>query len=405
MAATLANSGTNPLTGKRALKEPYVKNVLSVMHSCGMYDYAGEWSYRIGLPAKSGVGGGIIAVLPGQFGIGTFSAPLDEQGNSCRGIQVCEELSERFKLHMFKTRFSTAAVVRRSYRATTVRSKRRRGSAQESILAQKSSTIFVYELQGNLFFSTIEQLLRQITAEIDSFVFLIVDLKRVLQIDDCAVALLDQMRDVLEERDKTLMLAHVPESCAEFFAPNAPSKWRIERLFSNIDSALEWCEDRLLEQVQPDLLCEGCRVPLSQMEILAGFSHPEIALIESVLKEMRYSAGQIIITEGDVADSLYFLAAGRVSISLNIKNGSRRQRLSTLTPGLAFGELALLDGDTRSADVIADEPTFCYVLPTVKLRALATSHPEIQSKLIFNIGRELSARLRHADAEIRSLAE
>jgi glutaminase len=90
---------------------------------------------------------------------------------------------------------------------------------------------------------------------------------------------------------------------------------------------------------------------------------------------------------------------------LNIKNGSRRQRLSTLTPGLAFGELALLDGDTRSADVIADEPTFCYVLPTVKLRALATSHPEIQSKLIFNIGRELSARLRHADAEIRSLAE
>ena len=77
--------------------------------------------------------------------------------------------------------------------------------------------------------------------------------------------------------------------------------------------------------------------------------------------------------------------------------------LSTLTPGLAFGDLALPDGGTRSADVIADEPTLCYVLPTAKLKTLSRSHPEIQSKLIFNIGRELSARLRRADAEIRSL--
>ena len=88
---------------------------------------------------------------------------------------------------------------------------------------------------------------------------------------------------------------------------------------------------------------------------------------------------------------------------LNIKNACRRQRLSTLTPGRAFGDLALLDGGTRSADVIADEPTLCYVLPTAKLKTLSRSHPEIQRKLIFNIGRELSARLRRADAEIRSL--
>jgi glutaminase len=79
--------------------------------------------------------------------------------------------------------------------------------------------------------------------------------------------------------------------------------------------------------------------------------------------------------------------------------------LSTLTPGLAFGDLALLDGGTRSADVIADEPTLCYALPIAKFRTLATSHPEIQNKLISNIGRELSARLRRADAEIRSLAD
>lgn len=104
MGATLANGGVNPLTGVRAIEEQYVKDVLSVMYTCGMYDFAGEWGYRVGIPAKSGVGGGIVAVVPGEIGIGTFSPPLDERGNSVRGIQVCRELSERFGLHAFETR-------------------------------------------------------------------------------------------------------------------------------------------------------------------------------------------------------------------------------------------------------------------------------------------------------------
>jgi glutaminase len=69
-----------------------------------MYDFAGEWAYKVGLPAKSGVGGGIIAVVPGQAGIGVFSPLLDERGNSARGIRVCEELVERFGLHIFDCR-------------------------------------------------------------------------------------------------------------------------------------------------------------------------------------------------------------------------------------------------------------------------------------------------------------
>src|SRR6266699_969040 len=89
MAATLANRGTNPLTGKPAIRGEYVESVLSVMASCGMYDYAGEWLYRIGMPAKSGVSGGVIAVLPGQLGVGVFSPPLDTRGNSVRGLRVC----------------------------------------------------------------------------------------------------------------------------------------------------------------------------------------------------------------------------------------------------------------------------------------------------------------------------
>src|SRR4029078_3503742 len=82
MAATLANRGVNPITGKQAIRGEYVESVLSVMGRCGMYDFAGEWIYRVGMPAKSGVAGGIIAVLPGQLGIGIFSPPLDDHGNS-----------------------------------------------------------------------------------------------------------------------------------------------------------------------------------------------------------------------------------------------------------------------------------------------------------------------------------
>ena len=101
MAATLANQGVNPLTEERALSSEYIKDLLSVMLTCGLYDFAGEWAYRVGLPAKSGVGGGMIAVSPGQAGIGIFSPLLDEQGTPVRAVRVCEALSERFGLHIF----------------------------------------------------------------------------------------------------------------------------------------------------------------------------------------------------------------------------------------------------------------------------------------------------------------
>jgi len=101
MGATLANGGVNPITGVRAIEQQYVQDVLSVMHTCGMYDYAGEWAYRVGLPAKSGVGGGIVAIAPGQLGIGTYSPLLDAKGNSARGIKICQDLSERLGLHIF----------------------------------------------------------------------------------------------------------------------------------------------------------------------------------------------------------------------------------------------------------------------------------------------------------------
>jgi glutaminase len=101
MSATLANMGVNPITGEQAFDVRCVKDILSIMFTCGMYDFSGQWAYHVGVPAKSGVSGGVIAVVNRQMGIATYSPRLDQYGNSIRGIQVCQELAARLGLHAF----------------------------------------------------------------------------------------------------------------------------------------------------------------------------------------------------------------------------------------------------------------------------------------------------------------
>jgi glutaminase len=101
MGATLANGGVNPLTDERVMAEQPATLTLSLMATCGMYDHSGEWMARVGLPAKSGVGGGIVAVQPAQFGVGVYSPRLDSWGNSVRGAAVLRTLSSEFDLHVF----------------------------------------------------------------------------------------------------------------------------------------------------------------------------------------------------------------------------------------------------------------------------------------------------------------
>lgn len=101
MAATLANGGVNPATGERAFPLRYVRDVLSVMYTCGMYDFAGEWAFEVGVPAKSGVSGGILAAVHGKLGLAVHSPGLDLHGNSIRGVQVCQEISNRLGVHVF----------------------------------------------------------------------------------------------------------------------------------------------------------------------------------------------------------------------------------------------------------------------------------------------------------------
>ncbi|WP_208597698.1 glutaminase A [Desulfogranum mediterraneum] len=104
MGACLANGGVNPMTGRRAVKEEFVRDILSLMAITGLYDASGPWFFRTGLPGKSGVGGGILAVVPGRFAIAAYSPPLDRFGNSVRGVRAVEALSDEWGLHLLGVR-------------------------------------------------------------------------------------------------------------------------------------------------------------------------------------------------------------------------------------------------------------------------------------------------------------
>jgi glutaminase len=101
MGATIANLGAHPVTGQQVFDIDAVRDTQSVMFSCGMYDYSGGWTYEVGIPAKSGVGGGILGVVNRQLGVSTYSPRLDRNGNSARGISTFKMMSEVLGLHAF----------------------------------------------------------------------------------------------------------------------------------------------------------------------------------------------------------------------------------------------------------------------------------------------------------------
>ncbi len=401
MAATLANHGGNPLTGSRALAPKYVKNVLSVMSSCGMYDYSGEWIYRVGLPAKSGVGGGIIAVLPGQVGLGVFSPLLDAQGNSVRGLLVCEELSRRFNLHIFDAFATAGAAVRRAYDGRTVASKRQRRVWEQAILRRTGGEIHVYELQGDLYFASMEQLFRRLTTDIGRLSYLILDGRRVARADATALSLLSQMRAVFAGAGKPLLLAGFSEDIRAAMGadPGLPNLLP----FADTDAALEWCEDQLIAAAAAGDATSDVTVTLAAMDVLADFNATELAVLRPLLTLRRYDPGEMIIREGDAADRLFLLASGSAVVSLRLPDGARSRRLAAFAPGVVFGELAVFGGGTRTADVIADSAAECYELDSGGLATLAAAHPAVYAKLLLAVGRSLAERLRRATAEIRAL--
>lgn len=159
MAATLCNGGVHPVTSERIIPQPSVRQVLSVMTTCGMYDAAGDWVSRVGIPAKSGVAGGIIGALPGQVGIAAFSPNLDERGNSVRGVAICEQLSLDMGMHMMDVSQLARATVQ-TYVSTIV------AGESEPHHPHCQRDVVVFKMRGAVRFAGSERLTREIAREL-----------------------------------------------------------------------------------------------------------------------------------------------------------------------------------------------------------------------------------------------
>ncbi len=393
IGATLANGGINPVTRERAMQADNVRSVLSVMNTCGMYDYAGGWQYNIGLPAKSGVGGGITAVLPGQLGIGTFSPRLDAVGNSYRGVKVCEDISRTFGLHLFEDRGGGLFPLRRFYRGDEVHSKRVRRREQVKLLDRYGHLIIIYELQGELGFIEAERVTRRIVEDMDSAYHFVLDLSRVLRLDRVALDLLNTARRTVQAAGKGFGIVTVSDA--------VPAQFEQELHFPTMDAALEHFEDRLLEAAGASGGTDA--VPIEQFDLLAGMGEAELQQLLARCRRRAFTTGETLIRQNAPADELFFLLAGQVDIVVRVGNGPG-YRVSTAEPGNLFGELALFGKVPRTADAVAATDGEMLVLDRHGIEDLSANAPSAWAALLLSVGASLSERLRRANGEIRALS-
>ncbi|MEP7241437.1 MAG: glutaminase A [Devosia sp.] len=394
IGATLANGGLNPVTGERALSAEHVRSVLSVMNTCGMYDYAGGWQFDVGLPAKSGVGGGITAVLPGHLGIGVFSPRLDAVGNSERGVKICEDLSRNFRLHLFEDRGSGQDPVRRFYRGTDVRSSRVRRQAETETLDHDGYAIAICELQGELSFVEAERVSRRIGEELSSFSFLILDMTRLRRVDPVAEQLLVMVRDMLHAHGHAFAIVSGDARMRELAGAHG---------FPALDPALELFEDSLLARMLEAEAISKDRVELTEFALLHDWPPERVAALADRLTLRSFAASEPLIEAGAPARALYFLTAGRVNVQINVTGGMAR-RVSTIDAGNVFGELALFGQSKRTADVVAASDGELLELTADTIAAFSATDPQLHTALALAVGRSLADRLGRANREIQALS-
>jgi glutaminase len=359
-----------------------------------MYDYAGEWIYRVGIPAKSGVSGGIIAALPSQLGLGTYAPLLDSHGNSVRGLKVCEALSSHFDLHLFNRNGDVRNGIIADYDIGGVSSRRSRQPHEQQILDEHQKDCHVYELAGALTFGTIDYLSRQLVRRQNESQLVILDFHRVPTTTKAAGRLLGEALTELSAVNTTVILCGIQSQSpvAAVFNPliESPSKLR---KFAILDEAIEWSEDQIIYRYGGyGRLHDPTTLP--EQQLLEGLTAGQIEALGTRMTLRTYQAGQRIIGSEETAKSLFFLQSGMVSVKL--ANGVR---LATLVAGMVFGEMALLD-DRRSADVWADSLVECLELPLEAYAKFREIYPQVGERIIRNLAALLAKRLISANTKI-----
>jgi glutaminase len=393
MAATLANRGVNPVTSQQVMTPYAISRTLSVMTSSGMYDYAGEWIYRVGIPAKSGVGGGILAALPARLGLGSYSPRLDTHGNSVRGIRVCEALSSHYDLHMLNRSDDARTSIIADYSIGKNPSRRSRRQHERDILARHHEQVRVIELVGTLSFSNVDYVSRQLASR-SRPQFVIFDLHRVTSLTRAGARLVAEEFRELAAHHVTVVLAGVKRGSREW---NIIREWsgglKNVRDFYLLDTAIEWAEDQLVYRYGGAIDFHET-TELSEQPLLAGLSPEELADLAAIGTVRHYKAGETIVSAGAPATSIFFLRSGAVHVTL--PDGVR---LATLTAGMAFGEMALIE-PTRSADVLADASAAAIEISIADFERFRDRHPKAGERIMRNLAKILADRLIIANTKV-----
>ncbi len=408
VAATLANGGRHPLTGELAASDATVRDTLSVMATCGMYDGAGEWMYEVGLPAKSGVSGGIFAVLPGQLGIGVWSPPLDGRGNSVRGVAVCRDFARELDLHLVRGARPPSPVRTRGSVAS-LPSKRSRGAHERERISSDGERSLVIELQGSLGFVAAETLAREALPTDGAADAVVVDLRRVQSIDPAVAGLLADLVAALGGRGAAVAWSGTgPHGEVLSLVDDALTERRLAppRRFAELDLALEWAEDVVLSRFRgpaKDARPTRLHVPLEEHPAFAGLDTAVVDCLKGVMERRQFHAGDALVRHGEPADELFVITGGKLSVWVPV-GASDTRRLATLEAGQLVGELAFLGRERRTADVYCDTEVEAWVLTTDAFDELARSDPTTTTVFLATLLRIVSGIARRMTAEVAHLA-
>lgn len=387
MAATLANSGRNPLTGVETMDLLAVERVLSVMTTCGMYDDAGSWISTVGMPAKSGVGGGTIAVLPGQVGLAVYSPPLDEHGSSVRGMVTSQRLSRDMELHFVRAARAGRSAIRATYDITAAPSGIRRTDEAMDVLREHGHRAAVIELNGDLLFAGTESMVRELSSLDDDIDYVILDLRRVDEVADVSLRLLGEVRENLAKVDRELVLIDGEGTLAETFR-------EVDRAVPTFDTrttAVEWCENELITRYGKDLILPS-EVNVAQCPALSPLTDDDVAALSLRMEERTYEKGQVVRRVGQSFGGVFFILSGRIVTSVPGPTGGRL-KLTTLSAGMTFGELALGSDNRQETTVKALEEVHVKVLTAQAIRAIEEEDPRLAVELWKALTRDAYTRV------------
>ena len=293
------------------------------------------------------------------------------------------------------------SIIRRSYRCRTIHSRTSRTPSDRACLERLGDAILVMELQGALFFGTGEKMLSVVETELRRETScVILDLRRLTEIDSTGAKVLLELKANLTQRNIELLLAAPGNTIAVARLENfgVLSSIGDANLVLDVDRGIQRAEDDLL-RTQPRL--HDSEMQLAQVGVFAGFNAIDLKTIEPYLKRASYPAGAVVFRENEVGDEVLIVMKGTASAYLQMPDTNIR--LATFAQGTIFGELAILDQGVRSATVIADKELACRTLTTSDFAALSAKSPSIAIRLLAAIARELSGRLRTANRTIHQL--